>query len=260
MTLDITATLADWPYEPGQVSARRIQGADGREKIQLRLDLGLLQMETSGRPDGARPHGCESLLDYHEHQLQSHVAEGKPAEAFSLDERACETLRAEGMMFYHRYLAAFVLEDYDLVERDALRNLRLMDFCNRHASDPSDKFILEQYRPYVLMMCARSRGQRALRDSRPKAGLAAVRNGIEEIEQFYRRYDQDKANENSAELAILRALAKELEARVPVDPLQKLNEDLDRAIREERYEEAASIRDRIRQFSHGNPPDEPGMP
>ncbi|MCX6916994.1 MAG: hypothetical protein NT167_28810, partial [Verrucomicrobia bacterium] len=131
MTLDITATLADWPYEPGQVSARRIQGADGRDKIQLRLDLGLLQMETSGRPDGVKPHGCESLLDYYEHQRQSHLAENKPAEAFSLDERACETLRAEGMMFYHRYLAAFVLEDYDLVERDALRNLRLMDFCNR---------------------------------------------------------------------------------------------------------------------------------
>jgi hypothetical protein len=254
MSLDITGILADWPYEPGQISARRIQGADGREKIQLRLDLGLLQMEAAGRPDGQRPHGHESLLDYYEHQLQTHASESGSAETFTLDERACETLRGEGMMYYHRYLAAFVLEDYDLVERDALRNLRLMDFCNRHAEDSSDKYLLEQYRPYVLMMCARARGQRALRDSRPKAGLAAVQKGIEEIETFYRRYDQEKMVASSAELAILRALAKELEARIPVDPLQKLNDDLDKAVREERYEDAVHLRDRIRQLTEPEPP------
>ena len=32
----------------------------------MRIDLGLLQMELDGRPDGQRPHGFESLLDYYE--------------------------------------------------------------------------------------------------------------------------------------------------------------------------------------------------
>ena len=65
MSFDITDILRDCPYEPGQMSARRITGRDGFDKIQMRLDLGLLQMEVTGSPDGIRPHGCESLLEYH---------------------------------------------------------------------------------------------------------------------------------------------------------------------------------------------------
>jgi hypothetical protein len=41
----------------------------GDECIQVRLDLGLLQMHVSGRPDGTRPMGFESLLEYYENLL-----------------------------------------------------------------------------------------------------------------------------------------------------------------------------------------------
>ena len=73
MSFDISHILSDWPFKPGEVTARRIVGADGQEKIQVRLDLGLLQMEASGRPDGQRPHGHESLLAYYEYLLQKHL-------------------------------------------------------------------------------------------------------------------------------------------------------------------------------------------
>ena len=65
MSLDLNTILKDWPYESGTVKVRKITGLDGREKLQLRVDLGLLQMEITGRPDGRRPHNCESLLEYH---------------------------------------------------------------------------------------------------------------------------------------------------------------------------------------------------
>lgn len=65
MSLDISGALRDWPPEPGQIQVRRILGIDLKEKIQLRVDLGVLQMETAGRPDGERPHGCECLLAYY---------------------------------------------------------------------------------------------------------------------------------------------------------------------------------------------------
>ena len=152
MSLDISHILSQWPYKPGEVTARRIVGADGQEKIQLRLDLGLLQMEANGRPDGQRPRGHESLLAYHEYLLQKHIDKNGVNEGFSLDEADCETLRGEGVMYYHRYLAEFVLGDYERVDRDTMRNLRLMDFCRKYARDDSDKYILEQYRPYVIMM------------------------------------------------------------------------------------------------------------
>ena len=64
--LDLNNLLDGWSHEPGQVKARKIVGNDGREKLQLRIDLGLIQMELQGRPDGERPFGYESLLQYHQ--------------------------------------------------------------------------------------------------------------------------------------------------------------------------------------------------
>src|SRR5689334_529776 len=69
---DITPVLRGWDYEPGTINVRKVTGQDGSPKIQMRLDLGLLQMEVTGRPDGVRPHGCESLLDYFEDKLADH--------------------------------------------------------------------------------------------------------------------------------------------------------------------------------------------
>ena len=52
MSFDISHLLSKWDYKPGEISVRRIKGRDGQEKIQLRVDLGILQMNTEGRPDG----------------------------------------------------------------------------------------------------------------------------------------------------------------------------------------------------------------
>ena len=62
MSLDLNDLLRDWPHEPGMIKVRKILGSDGKEKIQLRIDLGLIQMETSGRPDGQEPQGLVNLL------------------------------------------------------------------------------------------------------------------------------------------------------------------------------------------------------
>ena len=41
--LDISHVLDGWPYEPGKAMVRKVEGKDGRELIQMRIDLGLLQ-------------------------------------------------------------------------------------------------------------------------------------------------------------------------------------------------------------------------
>ena len=64
LSQDIRAILAGWAFDPNQIQVRVIAGDDGTEKIQMRIDLGLLQMEINGRPDGQRPNGSESILDY----------------------------------------------------------------------------------------------------------------------------------------------------------------------------------------------------
>ncbi len=245
--MDISDILNEWPYEPGQITVRKIRGRDGREKIQLRLDLGLLQMETSGRPDGERPHGCESLLAYHERELARYRAahEGSD-EGFVLEEEDCELLRAEAVMYYHRYLAEFVLEDFEAVERDTARNIRLLDFFNAYAVEQFDRMAFEQYRPYMIMMRTRARGQRELGRERPREALAAVRKGMEEVRDFYRRYGEEEMIGASGELSVLESFAKQIRKRIPLDPRERLQRKLDKALAEERYEDAALVRDQIR--------------
>ena len=64
MNFDISHLLEQWDYQPGQVVVRKFTGKDGQEKIQLRIDLGLLQMNAQGRPDGKRPFGHPTLFDF----------------------------------------------------------------------------------------------------------------------------------------------------------------------------------------------------
>src|SRR5437868_2516483 len=92
---DITPVLKGWDYEPGTVNVRKISGADGRPKLQMRLDLGLLQMEMQGRPDGLRPHGHESLLEYYESRLGEHKRRNGTELGFHLTRGQCQALREE---------------------------------------------------------------------------------------------------------------------------------------------------------------------
>src|SRR2546430_16954854 len=74
MHRDVDPILRDWPVKPGVTQARLIEARDGRPVVQLRVDLGVLQMEAGGRPDGDRPHGA---VTYFEH-LREHA---RPVEA-----------------------------------------------------------------------------------------------------------------------------------------------------------------------------------
>src|SRR6201986_5023572 len=84
LSKDIASILKGWDYETGAINVRKVDGLDGSPKLQMRLDLGLLQMELSGRPDGHRPHGCESLLEYFEKQLSDHQSRNGPELGFNL--------------------------------------------------------------------------------------------------------------------------------------------------------------------------------
>src|SRR5256714_6195941 len=154
---DILPLLKGWDYEAGTINVRKINGMDGRPKLQMRLDLGLLQMEMNGRPDGRRPHGCESLLEYYEEQLKDHYDRNGTELGFHLTSSQCQSLREEAVMYYHRYLSLYVLEEYPGVIRDTDRNLRVLDLCGKYAVNEQDRLWLEQYRPYIMMMNVRAK-------------------------------------------------------------------------------------------------------
>ena len=90
----------------------------------------------------------------------------------------------EGLQYYHRYLSAFHLERYDLVDRDTARNLRLFAFVVQHAARQRDKIEFDQYRPYVAMMHTRARATLALRRDDYPTALGYIDEGIEAIRRF----------------------------------------------------------------------------
>jgi tetratricopeptide (TPR) repeat protein len=242
---DIQSVLHGWDYEPGTINVRKVSGSDGKPKLQMRLDLGLLQMEMNGRPDGRRPHGCESLLEYYEKRLADHHSQHGTDLGFEISSGDCQSLREEAVMYYQRYLSLFVLEEFAGVVRDTGRNLRLLDLCNKFAADEDDRVALEQYRPYITMMHARARASLHFKEKRYKEALREVEKGLSNIRQFFDRYGQPEAYAEANEVKVLRRLARDIRRKLPVDPQRRLQKKLDRAVKDERYEEAARLRDQL---------------
>src|SRR5437763_15804518 len=120
LSLDLNTILKQWPYASGTVEVRKSTGLGGREKWQLRVDLGVLQMEITGRPDDRRPHNCESLLEYHQRRA---TRAGQKGEAYELTPEQCAELQQEGIQYYHRYLSLYQINDFERVVRDTQQNL-----------------------------------------------------------------------------------------------------------------------------------------
>jgi hypothetical protein len=243
MSLDLNDLLDGWPHEPGQVKVRKISGRDGSEKLQLRIDLGVIQMELSGRPDGVKPEGFESLLQLHRRRADE--AE-KAGESYELDEEECAALHQEGIQYYHRYIALMQIEDFEGVIRDTARNLELFDFVSAHAGDPEVASSFEQFRPYVLMMNARARASLHLGRGDMDGAVESVDAGKQRIREALDRSGRSDQIAECPEIQFLSDWIEEVTSDRPLSPLQKMEREMARAIAEEAYERAAELRDAIR--------------
>ena len=249
MSKDLTVLLQGWDYNSNEVTVRRILGMDGREKIQMRLDLGVLQMEVSGRPDGKRPFGHESLLEFHEERREEAQIEADDAGTWldwSLDSEACADLKQEAMQYYYRYLSMFHLSDYDGVIRDTERNIRVFDMIHEFAADEGDRMSLEQFRPYVLMMRARALACIALEEKSYDRAMELIEIGVEEIRDFFFQIGREDLMEGCRELQFLEEWAQRIETNRPLTPVDKLRRELQDAVEQEDYERAARLRDELR--------------
>ncbi len=243
MSLDLNDLLRDWPHEPGKVNVRIIRGTDGREKLQLRIDLGLIQMETSGRPDGLEPHRCESLLEYHRGRARR--AEKKGGK-YALSSDDVSELQQEGIQYYHRYISYFQLNEYVPVIRDTQRNLDMFDFVTKHAEREELAASVEQFTPYVLMMNTRAKASIELERENIPGAVARIEAGMELIRAFFADLESADAASTSPELGFLGEWLDEIKARQPLTKLEKMQREMDNAIASEAYEKAAELRDAMK--------------
>lgn len=230
-TNDISSILRDWLYQPGKLNVRIIEADDGREIVQLRIELGIVQMELHGRPDGVEQDGYPSLLEL----FRDQGIEG------GLNPEMCRRLREEGVQRSHRAAALFAMSRWEDVIRDCQRSLELFDLCNQHANEEQDRDALEQFRAPVIALSTRSAAEWAISLENTTEAMAAIEEGLEALEELL----GDEC-EQSNEMQLLRGMKEALVPRLPTSERADLQERLASAVKNENYELAAILRDEIR--------------
>ncbi len=243
---DLRKLLESWPYDPDD-DARIVSGDDGRKILQVRTPLGIEQYEMEGRPDGARPHGKESALEYYLGKLEQAEAEGREGE-FELDPRECGELFNEGTLYYFRYLRLFQLQDWKRTVRDTNRNLRAFDLLHRYARREEDQQYLEKWRPYIVRVNTTAAAMLELESKNYEKALAVVKEAIAKIEALEEMEDDTFKFERERSLTALRELATQIQKNRPLSQLEQLEHQLRRAVERQEFERAAELRDRIREL------------
>jgi len=246
MEYDISPLLSDWPLSADRpLTTRIIIGDDGRRKVQLRLPLGILQMETEGRPDGKRPHGYESLLHYYLDRAEQ--ARGAGGELV-LSERDAEELQLESLQYYHRRICYLDLEEWEPAEEDANHNLQIMDLLREHAADEDLWMQSEVYRPYVLSHRTHARAMWTLARYGRSYAIDELEKGMAAIREAYQAIGYEHEIEETEEIQSLVELRAEIERTAPLTVRDRLRLQLVAAVEREDYETAASLRDRLREL------------
>lgn len=235
---DIDQVLAGWDHRPGRVSARKITAEDGREVLQMRIELGVLQMEFEDRPDGSRPGGWPTYF----HFLQA-KAQRKGA-AFRLTERNCIEIDREFLQFYHRRICWLELKEFDRAVTDAEHTLALMDFVRNCSPDPDWTEAHEQYRPFVIFHRVQASALASLTDGEGETAIELLNRGVQELRALdVVDFDEEPIFEEDEFVERLEELRESIRESFSIGVT--LQEQLNTAVQREEYELAAQLRDQI---------------
>jgi len=234
---DIDRVLHNWPFQPGVVSARLVRAHDGREVLQMRIEMGLLQMEATGRPDGDRPGGADTYLDS---LIQEAVHWG---EDFELTQEQCFEVDREFLQFYHRRVCWLSLREFERAVRDADHTLDLMDLVRDHA--PSEDWVLshEQYRPFVLFHRTQAAALAQLDKEGPEWAIEEINRGLARIREAFERIGVEQRSDEDEMVGQLVDLQEGIRQHYELG--RTLSERLADAVASEQYELAAKLRDEI---------------
>jgi hypothetical protein len=234
---DIDRILRDWPYEPGEISARLVRATDGREVLQMRVEMGVLQLEASGRPDGQRPHGAKTYLDY----LRAVAA--KAGDSFRLNADQCAEADREFMQFYHRRICWLALREFRRATSDADHTLQFMDLVKEFSPDEDWTAAHEQYRPFVQFHRVQASTLATLEELGPDEAMQELNSGLDRFRQLFVDYPSDEQFEEDELAQRLLELRDTLRKQYDLKP--SLSEQLAEAVATEQYELAARLRDEL---------------
>jgi len=234
---NIDEILENWPYDSGAIEVRWCLGADGRDVIQMRVDMGLLQLETTGRPDGAQPHGHETYLDY---LIARTLIDG---DAMTLSEEQCAEVDREFVQYYHRRVCYLKLQEFNRAADDADHTLALMDFCLQHSPDEQWTMSHEQYRPFVMFHRIQAGALFQLEHRGAEEAVEEVNVGLDRLRHLFERHGVEEEFDEDELVKRLVELRESVRHEYGVG--RTLQERLTDAVASERYELAAKLRDEL---------------
>ena len=242
---DIDNILHQWPFKPGVIAARLVRAGDGREVLQMRIEMGLLQMEITGRPDGEHPGGAETCLEW---LGDLAAAQGEP---FVLNEAQCLEIDREFLQFYHRRICCLALRQFGRALADADHVLALMDFVAAHS--PNEQWTLshEQYRPFVIFHRIQAAAMLALEQSGAEAAIEDINQGLERMREVFVKFDAEEQFEQDELVSQLNVMKESLRQEYHVG--KTLAEQLADAVAAEEFERAARLRDEISHRGQSRP-------
>ena len=238
---DLTPWLQEWPWRPGRLDVRRATGADGRLLLQVRIEMGFVQMEADGRPDGQGFRNAPSALAWFE-------GEGV---AQPIDTAHVSALAVEMSQRRQRGLACAALEDWGRVRRDALDNLRALDLLSARAVEPLDRARFEPWRPHELAMRARAEAAVGLAAGRRDLAIAALEAGLRSVQESLQRQGRGDRVDVAPEVGLLRTLLDALALKLPASQRLEIERRLREAVMSENYELAAILRNELRMMEGG---------
>jgi hypothetical protein len=247
MRRDLDDILQSWPFDPstGEVIAREVTARNRRRVVQVRVELGVLQMEVEGRPDGHRPHGFATYLDYLRSRVKPPGRKANPG--WKMEAEHCAEADREFIQFYHRRVAWLALQKFDRALVDADHTLAMMDFVSRHGMNEEYIQTHERLRGLVLFHRTQAAAALALEGHKPDEAVDAIRDGIGRLTGTDARWAIESEEEGGPEVPLveqLRHIEREIRKHFAVP--KTLREQLDEAVQREDYERAARLRDEIK--------------
>ena len=208
-----THMLSQWPHQPGKVQARVVSSENGPERLQVRIELGILQMELTGHPEGSTA-----------------IYEAMSDDCDVLDGQTCLALQREAALYAYRAFILSVLERHAGVVKDMIRNLAVMSMIIRSGDAEVDRSRARSLTVQFLMIQARSRA--AFAASRGDFGLArrTLESDMEEIRDALKLAGRGDDPENTPEIQLLKGMQDMFVPRLPASQRQEMEDRLAAAV------------------------------
>jgi translation initiation factor 2 beta subunit (eIF-2beta)/eIF-5 len=187
---DLTDILNEWDENDSGI--RRVYGNDGIEKMQMKMSSpeghmkGIMQMNLEGRPDGIKPYGFDSLLQYYKHKFCTYCQTHGSEKGYKISPKEVDKLLAELNLYYHRCcflnsMEPTTTEDIKRMMRDGEFNFQILDFIEKYSEDENRKKYVMDLKPAFVMFAARNKIDHGIKSKDYELALKGISQGRKRI-------------------------------------------------------------------------------